>query len=52
MGNQYDASGFPAILDALVIGDRKRIDQEISIATYFVRGAAAALKQFNNFMFH
>ena len=47
--NQYAAAGFPAISDAIASGDITEINNQVAIATYFVRGALSTLKQFNNF---
>ncbi len=48
--NQYAASGFPAIGDAIVSGNTTEINNQVAIATYFVRGALSTLKEFNNFI--
>lgn len=48
--NKYAASGFPSIGDALVTGDQEKIKYQIAIATYFVRGALATLKNFHDFI--
>ena len=47
--NKYAASGFPTIADALNDGARK-IDEQVAIVTYFVRGALSVLKQFDEFI--
>jgi len=47
--NQYAASGFPAISDAIASGNVTEINKQVAIATYFVRGALSTLKEFNNF---
>ncbi len=47
--NLYAASGFPAISDAIVSGNITEINNQVAIATYFVRGALSTLKEFNNF---
>lgn len=47
--NQYAATGFPAISDAIASGDITEIEHQVAIATYFIRGALASLKEFNNF---
>jgi hypothetical protein len=49
-GNQYAAAGFPAISDAIASGDITEINNQVAIATYFVRGASSTLKQFNKFI--
>ena len=48
--NQYAASGFPSIGDAIVSGNRTEIEHQVAIATYFIRGALSTLKEFNNFI--
>ncbi len=48
-GNQYAASGFPAVSDAIASGDPIEINNQVAIATYFVRGALSTLKEFNRF---
>ena len=48
-GNQYAAAGFPATIDAIAIGDITEINNQVAIATYFVRGALSTLKRFDNF---
>ncbi|CAF4304845.1 unnamed protein product, partial [Rotaria magnacalcarata] len=48
-GNQYAATGFPSVSDAVVTGNSKEIDTQVAIATYFVRGALSTLKEFHNF---
>ncbi|CAF1172104.1 unnamed protein product [Adineta steineri] len=47
--NQYAALGFPTIIDAIASGNKTEINNEIAIATYFVRGAVSTLKEFDNF---
>ncbi|CAF3820340.1 unnamed protein product [Rotaria sp. Silwood1] len=47
--NQYAASGFPAISDAIFSNNQTEIEYQVAIATYFVRGALSTLKDFNNF---
>jgi hypothetical protein len=49
-GNQYAASGFPTISDAIAGGNQTEINQEIAIAVYFIRGAITTLKQFDRFI--
>ena len=49
-GNQYDASGFPAISDAIASGNQTEIRREVAIAVYYIRGAIASLKQFDKFI--
>ncbi|UJR30817.1 hypothetical protein I4U23_018335 [Adineta vaga] len=48
--NQYAADGFPAIVDAVSGGNSTEIKLEIAIATYFIRGAIATLKEFDKFI--
>ncbi|CAM4743118.1 unnamed protein product [Rotaria magnacalcarata] len=48
-GNQYAATGFPSVSDAVATGNSKEIDTQVAIATYFVRGALSTLKEFHNF---
>ncbi|CAF4274049.1 unnamed protein product, partial [Rotaria sp. Silwood2] len=48
--NQYSASGFPTISDAIVGGNQTEINQEIAIIVYFIRGALSTLKEFDKFM--
>jgi hypothetical protein len=48
--NKYAASGFPAIGDAIMGGNRTEIEHQVAIATYFVRGALSTLKEFNKFI--
>lgn len=48
--NKYAASGFPSIGDALANGDANEIKHQIAVATYFVRGALATLKNFHQFI--
>ena len=48
--NQYAAAGFPAVADAMSSEDAKQIREQVGIATYFVRGALATLKDFNKFI--
>ncbi|CAF1229294.1 unnamed protein product [Rotaria sordida] len=47
--NQYAASGFPTISDAIFNNNQTEIEYQVAIATYFVRGALSILKDFNNF---
>lgn len=47
--NQYGATGFPAITDAIASGNATEITNQVAIATYFLRGAISTLKEFNNF---
>ena len=47
--NQYAADGFPSISDAIADGNSTEIFYAVAIATYFVRGALATLKEFENF---
>ncbi|CAF0745500.1 unnamed protein product [Adineta steineri] len=47
--NRYAALGFPTIIDAIASGDKTEINNQIAIATYFVRGALSTLKEFDNF---
>ncbi|CAF4195305.1 unnamed protein product [Adineta steineri] len=47
--NQYDVLGFPAIIDAIASGNKTEINNQIAIATFFVRGALSTLKEFDNF---
>ena len=47
--NQYAASGFPAISDAIAGDNGTEINNQVAIATYFIRGALSTLKEFNNF---
>ncbi|CAF1301834.1 unnamed protein product [Rotaria sordida] len=47
--NQYAASGFPTISDAIFNNNQIEIEYQVAIATYFVRGALSILKDFNNF---
>ncbi|CAF1046308.1 unnamed protein product [Didymodactylos carnosus] len=49
-GNQYAASGFPSITGAFATGDSEEIKKQISIATYFIKGATSVLKQPFNFI--
>lgn len=49
--NQYAASGFPAIGDAIYLGDTTEIKNQIAIATYFIKSASTVLKEFNKFIF-
>jgi len=48
--NQYAASGFPAIADAIVSGNETEIEHQVAIGTYFIRGALSTLKEFNDFI--
>jgi len=48
--NQYAASGFPAVADAIFGGDSTEIEHQVAIATYFIRGALSTLKEFNKFI--
>ncbi|CAF3610983.1 unnamed protein product [Rotaria sp. Silwood1] len=48
--DQYSASGFPTINDALVGDNQIEMNQEIAIVVYFIRGALSILKQFDKFM--
>ncbi len=47
--NKYAPAGFPAISDAIVSGNITEINNQVAIATYFVRGALSTLKEFNDF---
>ncbi|CAF4320221.1 unnamed protein product [Adineta steineri] len=47
--NQYDVLGFPAIIDAIASGNKTEINNQIAIATFFVRGALSTLKEFDDF---
>ena len=49
-GNQYAASGFPALSDAIASGDPREIEHQVAITTFFVRGAIASIKQFGKFI--
>jgi hypothetical protein len=47
--NQYAAAGFPSIGDSIASGNATDISNQVAIVTYFIRGAIATLKEFNNF---
>ncbi|CAF0721862.1 unnamed protein product [Adineta steineri] len=47
--NQYGVLGFPAIIDAIASSNKTEINNQIAIATFFVRGALSTLKEFDNF---
>jgi hypothetical protein len=47
--NQYAAAGFPTITDAIASGNITEINNQVAIATFFIRGALSTLKEFNNF---
>ncbi|CAF0755051.1 unnamed protein product [Adineta steineri] len=47
--NQYGVLGFPAIIDAIASGNKTEINNQIAIATFFVRGALSTLKEFDDF---
>jgi hypothetical protein len=48
--NKYAAAGFPSIGDAITSGNQTEINNQVAIATYFVRGALSTLKEFNKFI--
>lgn len=48
--NQYAASGFPAIADAITSGTDTEIEHQVAITTYFIYGALSTLKEFNQFI--
>lgn len=48
--NKYAASGLPAIYDAIATGNQTEIRREVAIAVYFIRGAIASLKKFDQFI--
>ena len=48
--NKYAAAGFPTVADAMSAEDPSKIREQVGIVTYFVRGALATLKEFNNFI--
>ncbi|CAF2689426.1 unnamed protein product, partial [Rotaria sp. Silwood2] len=48
-GNQYAATGFPAVSDAIASGDSTEINNQVAIAAYFVRGALSILKEVHHF---
>jgi hypothetical protein len=47
--DQYASAGFPNIADAIVDGDLAEIERQISIGTFFIRGASSTLKDYDHF---
>lgn len=48
--NQYAASVFPTISDAIASGDSIELERQVAIATFFIQGASSTLKEFNKFI--